>query len=343
MRKEKTVKKIMRFILTYVLLLSFTYPQATTAYGRERVEYKQAEWAMNTKLGLLFPKIDYASDDMVIFHGYFGLFVYDLKDEKLISSINLESLGCSDLFEKDENHIEVNHDGSTMIIRAEKNGVLYYFDIRNRTLRTVDQDEKDSFLNDFRPFYNFVSSRDIDNNMAETEKYYLSAEAVPFEDGTFGALYMENNDLSGVCYLRENKKIRLFGEADQTITGQSKQSDHYYEAYKTKAGKSKSDFIAVYMEYLNDGDYAGICSISENVDYNEDIQRDWESVEAFVTCKEIRGNGSEAYVEVYMHITDLGRIPLEKEEYVRTLYIKNTQAGWRAEGLCFRPVLLSAS
>ena len=40
------------------------------------------------------PELDYADEDKIIFHAYFGLFVYDLNSNEIVSSLNLKELGC---------------------------------------------------------------------------------------------------------------------------------------------------------------------------------------------------------------------------------------------------------
>ncbi|MEG0502442.1 MAG: hypothetical protein RR525_09500, partial [Cellulosilyticaceae bacterium] len=69
---------------------------------------------MSTGVGILS---DYESDDIIIFHGYFGVFVYDLKSKKMILAIDLEkTLGTNQMQGSPYVNVVVNQDGSEMIL-----------------------------------------------------------------------------------------------------------------------------------------------------------------------------------------------------------------------------------
>lgn len=60
---------------------------------------------------------DYESDDKIIFHGYFGVFVYDLKVQEIILAIDLEkTLGTNQIQGIPYVDVVVNQDGSEMIL-----------------------------------------------------------------------------------------------------------------------------------------------------------------------------------------------------------------------------------
>ena len=52
------------------------------------------EWSLEQTVGVDMVELDYASDDIVIFHDYFGLFVYDLDTLQIIRSLDLEPINC---------------------------------------------------------------------------------------------------------------------------------------------------------------------------------------------------------------------------------------------------------
>ena len=54
----------------------------------------QVEWALNTRWDADFPDLDYADENKVIFHGDYGLFVYDLSASKIVTSMGLKEIGC---------------------------------------------------------------------------------------------------------------------------------------------------------------------------------------------------------------------------------------------------------
>jgi len=58
---------------------------------------------------------DYADDDILIFHGYFGLFVYDLKAEKITFAADLQkAVGTRNIQESEGAAVRVSADGSTI-------------------------------------------------------------------------------------------------------------------------------------------------------------------------------------------------------------------------------------
>ncbi|WP_052693632.1 hypothetical protein [Desulfosporosinus sp. I2] len=63
---------------------------------QEVLEPTAPEWSPEQSIDTVgIPELDYASDDIVIFHGYFGLFVYDLDSQQIIRSLDLKPLDCA--------------------------------------------------------------------------------------------------------------------------------------------------------------------------------------------------------------------------------------------------------
>lgn len=63
---------------------------------------------------------DYADDDILIFHGYFGLFVYDLKAEKITFAADLKkAVGTTNIQGSEGAAVRVSADGMTI--------QLYYY------------------------------------------------------------------------------------------------------------------------------------------------------------------------------------------------------------------------
>lgn len=84
---------------------------------------------MSTGIGILS---DYESDDKIIFHGYFGVFVYDLKDQKMTLAIDLEkTLGTNQIQGSPYVNVVAKQDGSEMAlylddIEEESEKMAYY-------------------------------------------------------------------------------------------------------------------------------------------------------------------------------------------------------------------------
>lgn len=84
---------------------------------------------MNTGVGVL---ADYESEDKIIFHGYFGVFVYDLKAEEILVAVDLEkTLGMNQIQGSTYVDVSVNADGSEMLVClsgevGEEDRMAYY-------------------------------------------------------------------------------------------------------------------------------------------------------------------------------------------------------------------------
>lgn len=93
-----------------------------------------ADWVMNTMLDTEIPDLDYASENMVIFHGYFGLFVYDLQAKQMISSLSLKDLGCQKVQTGGTLRILVSEDGEVVYLYPYEKDYMYLFNIRENNI-----------------------------------------------------------------------------------------------------------------------------------------------------------------------------------------------------------------
>lgn len=58
-------------------------------------EPTSALWFLHQSTGADMAILDYASDDIIIFHGYFGLYVYDLEKRAIIRNLDLQAINCA--------------------------------------------------------------------------------------------------------------------------------------------------------------------------------------------------------------------------------------------------------
>lgn len=84
---------------------------------------------LNANLGADGVMLDYADGNIVIFHGYFGLFVYDLNIQRFVRAIDLEAIGCN--YTQGDNYCEVlvSEDGTTVYLHPLSEKDMYVFDI----------------------------------------------------------------------------------------------------------------------------------------------------------------------------------------------------------------------
>lgn len=78
--------------------------------------------------------LDYADKNIVIFHDYYGLFVYDINEQEIIGAVSLEPIGCN--FTQGDNYCEVVVDsaGATVYLHPLPEKEMYVYDIKTAVL-----------------------------------------------------------------------------------------------------------------------------------------------------------------------------------------------------------------
>ncbi|GKX29620.1 hypothetical protein SH1V18_21000 [Vallitalea longa] len=169
----------------------------------------EAKWSLDQSIGVDMCFLDYASDDFVIFHGYFGLFVYDLNKRKLLRSIDLESIDCN--YTQGDNYcdVTVSEDGNMVYLHPMSSENMYVYTVNSNILRETKYESMDN------AFDKFV---DIEKIMDIKECCY-SYNAVEFGNDDYGFLYTSywklgtlsaDWELGTLEYHRGNKVYNLF-------------------------------------------------------------------------------------------------------------------------------------
>jgi bla regulator protein blaR1 len=122
--------------------------------------------------------LDYADDNIVIFHGYFGLFVYDLHNQKLVRAVDLSPIGCN--YTQGDNYCEVvvSDDGAFVYLHPLSESEMYVFHVsRGKLYKTTYNLDGIVLFDKLDDNYDLVSSG---------EGFY-SMERVVFEtkEGTY--------------------------------------------------------------------------------------------------------------------------------------------------------------
>ena len=145
--------------------------------------------------------LDYASNDRVIFHGYFGLFIYDIKSEKIISSLNLESIGMH--YTQGDNYCDVTVDSNGQIVQLNTlaKEIMYTFNIDENTLiKTKYKDMKNKSNIKLEPL-----------EIRTDSKVHLTY-GIEFDNGEIGYLDCLDSQIGSLEYIRGNKHYKLFKE-----------------------------------------------------------------------------------------------------------------------------------
>lgn len=283
-----------------------------------------ATWSMNTFLDSEIPDLDYADDRMVIFHSYFGLFVYDIKTEKIVNSLDLKAIGCQKVQNGGHTRVVVSTDGNHVYLYPHEKDYMYILNLAENNLKRTKSEEAEDAFRGLMPSHYVLPDTD--------RKIYLcSNKCVIFDDGSFGYLYLIGNAAPDITYVRGEKEWRLLTEKDNPAPLLTVQDDSYYKDFSKKASESFEAFVNVYAMMFDRRDYAGICSLTKGEQYQEEVQHDWQKEHLlFLSGEEIKPeeNGRSCY-EIRVQNLD------NREEPPTTLYLYmiHGENGWYADGL----------
>lgn len=128
--------------------------------------------------------LDYEDDNIIVFHGYFGLFIYDLKKEQITFSSDLEKAVGSTFIQGSE--------GAAASVSADGKTVQLYF------YPEAGKPEKAYYI-------------DTDS-LTYTYKDYVPMESVFDRGGTKGQIICigDTGTIGELYYLRDGKERRLF-------------------------------------------------------------------------------------------------------------------------------------
>lgn len=162
----------------------YDYGEELEAMGKEGKEEQDSEWPMHIdvtppslgedmSLGADFVILDYADESIVIFHGYFGLFVYDKGKQSLIGAVDLAAIGCDSTQGDDYCEIWVEEDGSRVYLSPLTSNMMYVYDVAGQSLVMEPYDIGgiemfDSFIDPQDPEYIGIirSGRDFEGFMS---------------------------------------------------------------------------------------------------------------------------------------------------------------------------------
>ena len=191
------MRKSIGYIIVVIGSLSYLIGGSHIVQLKEEMIPIEAEWILTQDAGNDRVELNYASEDRVIFHGYFGLFVYDLNTERITHSMNLKSIGCH--FTQGDAYCEVsvNQEGNIVQLHPMNSDEMYVYDIEKNILKQMKYEPmKDSFK---------ITPND---NHGEGFSY----ETVKFSNGDVGYLRYIDTTLNGLYYIVGDKQYKLFEE-----------------------------------------------------------------------------------------------------------------------------------
>lgn len=137
--KKPTVLAIIGSIAVCVVVLMCFLTNQRTAQENSLTASK-ATVTMETFPGFDGAKLDYADEDIVIFHGNYGLFVYNYTDEAMVTSLDLSVIGCDGNPVSESCKVSVKADGSIVYIYSISKKQMYAFSLSDNQLTEVGED-----------------------------------------------------------------------------------------------------------------------------------------------------------------------------------------------------------
>ncbi|MEG1134463.1 MAG: hypothetical protein RSD26_09170 [Cellulosilyticaceae bacterium] len=186
----------------YIVCLGITITTLLCLIGCSNRESKKDEmtpvkdeWALEQSTGAEMVTLDFASEEKVIFHGYFGLFVYDLSEEKITHSLDLKSIGCDSTQGDSYCEVSVSQEADVIQLHPMNNEKMYVYDIENNILRQTPYEHME---NRFKTIPN------------ENPHGVVSYETVRFPNGDIGYLEDKNATLDSLYFVVGDKEYKLF-------------------------------------------------------------------------------------------------------------------------------------
>jgi beta-lactamase regulating signal transducer with metallopeptidase domain len=178
-------------------------PQNVNVTMYTNIEPAAPEWSPEQSIGAGMAELDFASDDLVIFHGYFGLFVYDLNSLQIIRSIDLKPLNCHQTQGDNYCDVSVSMNGDTVQLHPMGSTNMYVYTVSSHTLQqTAYTPMVNSFKNKLVPIEEATGSTGLGN---------YSYHAFKFDTGEYGYLHTSDWTLGTLSYVRGDMRYDLFG------------------------------------------------------------------------------------------------------------------------------------
>lgn len=166
------------------------------------IEPTAPELSFEQIVGVDMVQLDYASNDIVIFHDYFGLFVYDLNSLQIIRSLDLKPLNCHQTQGDNYCDVSVSMDGNTVQLHPMSSENMFVYTVSDNTLQVTAYKPMDNpFRSQFVPIEEVIKSTKLGN---------YSHHAVLFNTDEYGYLHTEDGTIVTLSYVRGDMVFRLF-------------------------------------------------------------------------------------------------------------------------------------
>ncbi|MDE7477927.1 MAG: hypothetical protein K2M91_08245, partial [Lachnospiraceae bacterium] len=189
------------------------------------------------------PRLDYADENMFIFHGDFGLFVYDINQGELVSAVDLEPIGCQDTQGDAYCEVVVAKNGQKVYLHPMNIEDMYVYDVSEERLTRQNYD---------------LQGVELFDNLKSTEPdptAWRSINCVPL--GSDRCLYLENTlgMVKELCYIVEqnHEQVRFARIFDDDAEEAGPFGSLNYTGYLDSCKKWDGYEQFTYQDYDGDG------------------------------------------------------------------------------------------
>lgn len=241
------------------------------------VSYQQANITEDMTLGADGVILDYVSDGMVIFHGYAGLFVYDLDNFRMIASVDTSHIEYGSATYKLDTQgdnaytFSVSPDGnyvymlpvgmdaeitSFIIEGSEETGQKYAgpfafsYEVETEKLYACAPD----LLMDLDRFEGKLETVDCISGIGESEGFY-SNSCVQVSEGVYGYLHCSTGLWKDICYVESDMVYMLYGETTDNVSSLVEDYPYGEEIYIENPNISKTNGLGgegAILDYVDD-------------------------------------------------------------------------------------------
>ena len=215
------------FVYEYIQNIEYDVP---IVMSFESLEYKTALITDDDVLGADGVILDYADEDIVVFHGYAGLFVYDRKSFQIVGAVDLEEIGCNMTQGDNTCVITVSSDGEFVNIvpvgkyetftyydetsaysKQCEEQVVYRYNIQYQSLQKCRQSEIADFEEFEGAFEGLLPTAQYVEGVENTQGFY-SNSCVEVSDGVYGYLTCSTGLWKDICYVESDMVYMMYDE-----------------------------------------------------------------------------------------------------------------------------------
>jgi hypothetical protein len=166
----------------------------------QEINLVKANISEDTSIGVNMPTINYISNDRIVIHGSFGLFIYDINKEEIISGIDVKSIGCGSTQGDNVCVVSVSENGNIVRLHPSSSEDMYVYNIEKNTFIKTKYYKSDDEIKIVRKDESF-----------DTYDGEYSYSYVQGEDGEVSYLRCpKSNRVIDLQYIKNDKIYNIF-------------------------------------------------------------------------------------------------------------------------------------